>query len=46
MGTVVLNRKKRDKEHLYTCTEVISVVLQTTANSCRRGGRCGKVCRN
>lgn len=42
MGTVVLNRKKRDKEHPYTYTEeVISVTLQamTTTASAGEGGR-------
>lgn len=40
MGTVVLNRKKTDKEHLYTYTEeVISVALQTmTTTPAGEGG--------
>ena len=41
MGTVVLNRKKRDKEHPYKDTEeVISVALQamTTTASAGEGG--------
>jgi len=44
MGTVVLNRKKRDKEYLYTYTEeMISVALQTTTTTpAGEGGGVGR----
>ena len=44
MWTVVLNRKKRDKEHLYTYTEeVISVALQImTTTPAGQGGGVGR----
>jgi hypothetical protein len=48
-GSVVLNRKNRGKEYHYTYTEG-SVISGTAghenSNSCSRGGRCGKICRN
>jgi hypothetical protein len=48
MGTVVLNREKRQKAplHIPRRSDISGTACHDNYNSCRRERRCGEVCRN